>query len=319
VLNIARHDTSARWRLHVIRTMNRPPPSLNLRHIVFPRQIARRRPVPAARLVQPLLSPSSTCTPITAEGEAFLAWVLSKAGLDARMYRPETLQRRLPACLRAVRVSSVAHARYILEKSPALVQAALNAILVGVTSFFRDPPVFTALRDEVLPALRRWKRAIHVWSAGCSEGAELYSMAILLEEAGLLEGSYLLGTDCRVDAIERAKRGVFDPAAVRDVAPDLLTRYFERKGSAFEVGRRLQATTRWQVANMLSRHEWGYWDIILFRNTAMYMRSEPVAALFEKMDQFLKPGGFLVLGKAERPVGAKHLSFLCPSIYRRVR
>lgn len=299
--------------------MNRPPPSSNLRHIVFPRQSLRRSSLPAARLLQPLPSPRSTGTPITAEGDAFLEWVFSKAGLDARMYRPETLQRRLPACLRAVRVSSVAHARHLLEKSPALVQVALGAILVGVTSFFRDLPVFTALRDEVLPALRRWKRAIHVWSAGCSEGAELYSMAILLAEADLLEGSYLMGTDCREDAIERAKRGVFDPAAVRDFAPDLLSRYFDRTGAAFEVCRRLRAVTRWQVANMLSRPEPGYWDIILFRNTAMYMRPEPVAALFEKMDLCLKPGGFLVLGKAERPVGAKRLSFLSPSIYRRVR
>jgi len=299
--------------------MNRLPLSSKFRHVVFPGQIARRHPLPIARLTQAPPLPRCGGTPISAEGMAFLEWLFSKAGLDARLYRFETLQRRLPACLRGIRASSVAQARRTLEQSPALVEAALSALLIGVTSFFRDLPVFEALRDQVLPALRRWKRAIHVWSAGCSDGAELYSIAILLAEADLLESSYLLGTDCRADAIESAKRGVFDPAAVKDVAPDLLQKYFVRNGAAFEMCRRLRIGARWQVANVLARPQPGYWDIILFRNLAIYLHSEPGAALFEKMDLSLKPGGVLVLGKSERPVGAKRLCFLSPCVYRRIR
>ena len=170
----------------------------------------------------------------------------------------------------------------------------------------------------MLPALRRWRRCIHVWSAGCSDCAELYSIAIMLAEEELLETSCLLGTDCRADAIENAKRGVFNGNAVKDVPPELLKKYFHRSGTTFQVCRRLRAGTRWHVANAIARPEPGYWDIILFRNAAIYLRPEPGATLFERMDLSLKPGGVLVLGKSEKPVCAKRLAFLSPCICRRV-
>ena len=93
--------------------------------------------------------------------------------------------------------------------------SAVSSLLIGVTEFFREPAVFDFLRTQVLPVLAGGNRRLRIWSAACSSGAELYSMAILLSETGLLERSYLLGTDCRGDAIERARLGLYDATALK--------------------------------------------------------------------------------------------------------
>src|SRR5262249_62227868 len=119
-------------------------------------------------------------------GAAWLGGPRRPAGLAPRHYRTETLHRRLPACLRAVRARSLAHARRLLEDQPSLVATALGTLIIGVTSFFRDPGVFEQLRTQVLPGLLRGPGGLRVWCCGCSDGPEVYSLAVLLAECGRL-------------------------------------------------------------------------------------------------------------------------------------
>ena len=101
----------------------------------------------------------------------------------------------------------------------------------------------------------------------------------MLAEEELLETSCLLGTDCRVDAIENARRGVFNADAVKDVPPELIKEYFHRSGTTFQVCRRLRAGTRWHVANAIARPVAGVLGHYLFRNAAIYLRPELGATL----------------------------------------
>ena len=161
----------------------------------------------------------------------FISWALGRAGLDAAAYRPQSLQRRLPACLRAMKVRSTAAARELLEQKPRLVAKAVSSLLIGVTEFFREPDVFDFLRTQALPALAGRNQRLRIWSAACSTGAELYSMAILLSEAGLLARSRLLGSDCRGDAIERAKLGLYDAETLKLVPARRGTSISSRPGN----------------------------------------------------------------------------------------
>src|ERR1051326_2853481 len=130
---------------------------------------------------------------LSEDDELFVRWLFRNGGIGGGAYRFETLRRRLPACLRAVRAQSTAHAKQLLQDTPELIRPAMGAMVLGVTWFFRDAEVFDHLRHSVLPALTSSRPRI--WSAGCSDGAELYSIAISLAELGLLDGSRLLGTD----------------------------------------------------------------------------------------------------------------------------
>jgi chemotaxis methyl-accepting protein methylase len=307
-------------------------PAARYRHVIFPDSVggygkavnlSPRQPQGAPADAGP--SPAAPTEPLAPEVESFLRWLLSRAGLSFRHYKPETLVRRLPACLRALRVGSVGQARALLQRQPQLAAAALDALLIGVTGFFRDEAVFSMLHRRTLPDLLRRRQAqvgsrtFRVWSAGCSDGAELYSVAILLVELGALSpfGVELVGTDCRPEALERAAAGAFDAATVKSVPPHLLGRYFSFDGSRYHVQRALRAAVRWRCGDVLGGIEPGPWDLVLCRNVAIYLQPESAAALWPSLASVLRPGGALVLGKAERPGGVTDLVTEGPCVYRR--
>jgi chemotaxis protein methyltransferase CheR len=293
--------------------------SMSFSHVTFPGRSIRGRGLNLASPAEAPWLPREKETDLAEESEAFVRWLFSRAGLEARSYRAESLRRRLPSCLRTLRANSPAHARHLIEQTPALGTAALSAMLVGVTSLNRDPSVFDVLQRQTLPALASQRSGVYVWSAGCSDGAELYSISLMLAEMELLSGSYLLGTDCRPDAIERAKLGVFDANAIRNVSSELLDRYFERQGDCWQIVPRIRRATHWRVADILTTQEPGAWDLLLFRNVSMYLRWDAASGLSDRIETALRPGGFLVLGKAERPIGAKRLALVSPCIYKRMR
>jgi chemotaxis methyl-accepting protein methylase len=302
--------------------MGQPIPlSTKFRHVVFPAEARRRQKVLNLTAAGEIpAAPAERETPLSLETAAFLRWLFRQAGLEVRAYRPETLRRRLPACLRALGARSLAHARQLLEQTPTLVEVALSAMLVGVTAFFRDPLVFAFLREQVLPKATLQRKGFYVWSIGCSDGAELYSIGILFAELDLLAHSYLLGSDCRTDAIQRARLGCFDAAALKNVSPERRGRYFTPRGpSAWQVQPFLRIALRWRSADILSVEEPGIWDLILCRNTTMYMRTEYTTPLWSRLEAALRPGGVLIVGKAERPAGVKRLSLISPGIYQRMR
>jgi chemotaxis methyl-accepting protein methylase len=247
----------------------------------------------------------------------FVDWVIGRAGLDARLYRHRPLARRLPACLRTLKVHCVEDACTLLESRPSLLSAAVSSLLIGVTEFFRDPAVFESVRSEVLPNLAVRQRPLRIWSAACSTGEELYSLAILLAEAGLLARSFLLGTDCRIDAIAQARSALYATAAVRPLEPAIRDRYFESAGSSWRPIKPLRRQVHWQVADLAEKIEEGPWDIILWRNLAIYLTKGPAASMWEQLAGGLAPHGFLIVGKAEWPPAAQSLLPVCPCVYRR--
>src|SRR5258708_28358398 len=116
------------------------------RHVVFlPSGPVGAPPINFADVSDPtpLPPPANSRAPI--ENESFLRWVFDRAGLDARDYKSETLRRRLPACLRALRAKSLDEARQMIQLQPCALKMAIGALVIGVTGFFRDPAVFTSL------------------------------------------------------------------------------------------------------------------------------------------------------------------------------
>jgi chemotaxis protein methyltransferase CheR len=214
--------------------------------------------------------------------------------------------------------------------------------LIGVTEFFRDRAVFEGVRTEVLLRLAGRAGTLRVWSAGCSTGEEVYSMAILLAEAGLLERSWLLGTDCRSDAIQQAHDSIYGAAALEPLDESIRAKYFEpvddgRSRRVCETHQYDQAsggwcvarTLRWRPVDALRRQihwkvadvsrtvETGPWDIILCRNLAIYLKAEPAAKICTRLADALRPGGFLIAGRAGRPRAGLGLLFIRHCIYHK--
>lgn len=246
----------------------------------------------------------------------FLGTLLGRANLRASSYRSPALQRRVAACVRFLRVKTAEEAARRIAAEPHLVQGTLNILLLGVTGFFRDALVFGQLHDVVLPSLLADRPRLRVWSAACSGGHELYSVAMLLSDLGRLEHCELLGTDCRAAAIEQARSGVFDPASLAGLDPRWRERLFVRAGSSAVVDLTLRRGAEWKVADLFTTVERGPWDLILWRNMAIYLESHVAADLWRRLVQELAPGGYIVCGKADHPPGGLPLVRRSSCIYQ---
>jgi chemotaxis protein methyltransferase CheR len=288
---------------------------ISFRHVVFPgstepvREAFNFTPVPI------VLSPSST--ELGDDEQELVRWVFNEAGLRCEDYRPETIKRRLPACLRALRLERVSQIRPAIHRKPELLSVAASSLLIGVTSFFRDPSVFESLA-ELVSRLAASVHSPQIWSAACSDGAELYSVGMLLAEIGAIQRTILLGTDFRPDAIAVARQGLYDGGSTRTVPSRYLNRYLRAEQCNWRIHPYLRATTHWRVGDVTSQFEPGEWDMVLCRNLAIYLQPVAAGRLWARLERVLKPGGILVLGKAERPLGARSLRAIAPCIYRRV-
>lgn len=266
-------------------------------------------------------APVGRTHPLMYEDErSFLNCVSELSGIPLNAYRSETLRRRLPSCMRALRVESLTQARRALQDDPARLSSVLEALIIGVTEFYRNPAVFTALHQHVLPRLAHRGRALHIWSAGCSDGAEPYSLAIVAAELGLLNRCCLVATDCRAAAIARARDGIYTETDLRTLPAQHRDAFFtpEPEGR-FQVIRPLRSVIQWRVADLLAGPQPGPWDLICCRNLLMYMQEHVAGQIWEMLELSLRPGGILLTGKAERPPSAHRLSPVGPCIYCRDR
>jgi chemotaxis methyl-accepting protein methylase len=289
----------------------------DLTHIRFEGKATQRtmtsRQWPPGDASQPRRRPATRHQPVI---EGLPAHVLASHGLNPAFYRNRPLERRVSACLRALSVNSEPAAIDRFNADPASRSIAFNTLLIGVSAFFRDRAVFEMMRTTVIQALSTLERPPRVWSAGCSSGAEVYSAAIMLAEAGLLEGAQILGTDCRPDAIAAARLGVFEHDAMAGVEPAMRDRYFERTHAGWRVVPAIRKWTTWEVADATCRRPDGRWDLVLCRNVVIYLREGAGDALLSTVAGCLAPGGFLIVGKAERAPGVPGLRPLGTCIYR---
>lgn len=208
----------------------------------------------------------------------------------------------MTACLRLLKATTPQAARSTLRARPDLLPAALDAVLIGVSSFFRDREVFTHLRNTLLPSLVSRRGPLRVWSVGCSDGAELATVAMLLDELGVLASSRLLGTDCRAGAIQQAQRGVYAPWQLAELPPELAAKHFiELHDGRLTLRWPRAPKFTWRVQDAMQTPDEDTWDLILCRNLAIYLSPPAMERLWQLLASRLRRGGYLVVGKAERP------------------
>ncbi len=194
----------------------------------------------------------------------------------------------------------------LMSRSPAdLTRLVLEAMTTHETFFFRDVPMFEALRRTQLPAmLKRVKgsRKLRIWSAAASTGQEAYSLAMLLTE--LHAGSDavdILGTDISTTVLDRAREARYTRAEVnRGLSPTQLERYFSKNGTTWQLCDEIRSMVHFQPIDL--RHglrRLGMFDLILCRNVLIYFDTDTKRKILDTMLPMLFPSGALVLGCAE--------------------
>ncbi len=225
-------------------------------------------------------------------------------GTDFSRYKPSTLARRVEQRLR--RVGCVDAGSYVdyVARYPDEVGKLHRHLLIGVTSFFRNPRAFERLTEELE---FRWKSRpqgrVRVWVGACSTGEEAYSLAIVLQEFLARKSPetefHLFATDLEPQAIDVARRGWYHESAVGPLSAERLSRWFDRDGRGWRVRKTLRDHLTFAVHNLLSDPPFGQLDLISCRNLLIYLKSESQDALAASFAFALKPHGLLLLGTSE--------------------
>ena len=230
---------------------------------------------------------------------------------DFSEYRTSTLQRRIERRMALHGLAGLADYVERLRGNPQERALLERELLIGVTGFFRDTPVWQALQAQVLPALiaeASPQRPLRVWVAGCSTGEEAYSLAIALHE--LLQAAdapsreaapavQIFATDLSEDAIVRARRGVFPAAIAREVSPVRLQRYFTRAGEGWRIGKSVRESVVFATHDLLADPPFTRLDLISCRNLMIYLTLPLQERLLPLFHYGLRPGGVLLLGSSE--------------------
>ena len=225
---------------------------------------------------------------------------------DFGLYKPGTLGRRIARRMALVGSPDlVAYAR-LLEQDDVEIALLAKDLLIHVTRFFRDPEVFALLSEKVIPGLVAAQPAGHplrVWVAGCSTGAETWSLAVLFREAILAAGQdirlQIFASDVEPDAVGAARQALYPASIAEDVSADRLQRFFEREDGGWRVRAELRALVVFTVQDVLSDPPFSRLDFVSCRNLLIYLRPEAQARTIALFHFALRPGGILLLGGAE--------------------
>jgi two-component system CheB/CheR fusion protein len=238
--------------------------------------------------------------------EVLLDYLRRSRGFDFTGYKRTSLHRRIDKRMQVVGADSYLSYLDHLEVDPEEFTQLFNTILINVTSFFRDPPAWDYLAAEILPRIladKGGEEPVRMWSAGCASGEEAYTLAMVAAEAmeadAVRDRVKIYATDVDEEALNQARQARYGPRQVEGMPPELLERYFEHNGQGYVFSKDLRRSVIFGRHNLIQDAPISRIDLLVCRNTLMYLNSETQSQVLTRFSFALREGGYLMLGKAE--------------------
>ncbi|MEP6465125.1 MAG: protein-glutamate O-methyltransferase CheR [Parafilimonas sp.] len=251
-------------------------------------------------------------------------------GYDFTNYAKASLRRRINRLLIIERTPSFAEFFYRVKNDGDYLTHVVENLTVNVTEMFRDPSVFKIIREQVLPVLATHP-FIRIWHAGCASGEEVYSMAMMLDEANLLNKSLLYATDLNPSVIENIKKGIFPLNRMQQYSENYIASGGKKDFSSFytaqygwaKFNQRLKLKMISAMHNLVSDRSFNEFQLIFCRNVLIYFDKVLQDKVFKLFDDSLEKLGFLVLGSKENlrfsPIAAKFTQVDKEKIWRKMK
>jgi chemotaxis protein methyltransferase CheR len=284
-----------------------------------------RSPAPAAAVgerprppLQP--RPALVAIPTTPLDEAaaaadyahFVARVRVLTGIDLSSYKAPQMQRRLLALATRQGAPTLRAFAQAMERDTKALEAFQNFFTINVSEFFRDPARWTALAEQVLPKLMQSpRRALRIWSAGCSIGAEPYTLAVLLDELYPGVAHTIFATDIDETTLRRAAGGAgYGETDLRNVAPSWRAKHFRQANDgSWSVTPALKSKITFRQHDMLREPAGQGFDLVVCRNVVIYFTDAAKQQLYGRFHDALRSGGVLFVGGTEVVSNARELGF----------
>ena len=229
-----------------------------------------------------------------------------RTGNDFSLYKENTTMRRLKRRMHLHQIENLKRYLRFLLANPSELDALFQELLIGVTSFFRDPQAFELLERKGLPSLLEGKSegaTLRIWVAGCSTGEEAYSIAILIREylaqKRVRFNVQIFASDLDSRAIETARTGLYPAGIAGDLTPVRLQRFFTREDSSYRVKKEIRDLVVFATHNILTDAPFTKLDLLSCRNLLIYLDAKAQQKLLPLFHYALKPNAILFLAPSE--------------------
>jgi chemotaxis protein methyltransferase CheR len=220
-------------------------------------------------------------------------------GLDYRCYKTNYLKRRLAVRMRATNITTYHDYLDLLRREPTEYDKLLDRLTINVSHFFRDLEAFKSLGRIVMPTLES-KKKLKIWSAGCANGEEPYTLAMLfLDKLQAGRQVQIIATDIDTTCLAYAQAGMYKETSLQEVPYLLRQKYFEHRDGGWTVLPEPKACVTFTRHDLTGRMPAGPFDLIVCRNVMIYFNRQLQERLLREFHRLLSPDGFLMLGKTE--------------------
>jgi two-component system, chemotaxis family, CheB/CheR fusion protein len=248
---------------------------------------------------------------VGADLDALFGLLRDSTEVDFTNYKHTTLQRRIRRRMVVHKTETLKDYIRFIGRKPEELDELYRDLLIHVTGFFREPEAFAALRKLVYPKIfegRKPDNPVRVWVAGCSTGEEAYSIAITLLEylwshtrsiSQAAMAIQIFATDISDTALDRARGGVYPEAAVAEISPERLKRFFVRLDGGYQVNKSVRDMCIFAKQNLVKDPPFSNLDLVSCRNLLIYLGPVLQRRVIPTLHYALKPSGYLMLGEAE--------------------
>ena len=252
--------------------------------------------------------------------KSFKQKLKSKTEIDLDLYKEPQMKRRIGNLVTRNNFDSFAAYFDHVANDKDKFAAFIEYLTINVSEFFRTPDKFSKLETDVIPDLMKRSPKLNIWSAGCSIGAEPYSLAMILKEMTPATRHRILASDLDIEILAKAKRGVYQDNEIKSMTPQRIAKYFDKTTDGkYAVKDEIKRCIEFKRHNLLKDPFDKGFDLILFRNVVIYFTEEAKDQLYAHFFEALKPGGILFVGATEAILNFRKLGYTSyqPFFYQR--
>jgi chemotaxis methyl-accepting protein methylase len=204
--------------------------------------------------------------------------------------------------MRALGIDDFARYYDYLTNNPQEFTKLLDTLTIKLSYFFRNSETFDYLKSDIMPRFEKNDQVV-IWSAGCAQGEEPYSLAIIATESGLSKKVIIYATDIDDHALEKARAGIYPTVVFQYTPQSYIDKYFVKHKDGYQIGESLKSSIKFVHLDLFDRFPYGLCDLIMCRNVLIYMDRAAQSTVVRRFYDTLKPGGYLVIGKVELLLG----------------
>jgi chemotaxis protein methyltransferase CheR len=229
----------------------------------------------------------------------FYDFVYRELNLNLNSYKDAQMQRRILSVMKKSGAKDMIEYSKLISKDEKIRKEFLDQVTINVTEFFRNKDMFLQLEKIIVNTTSKKFNKLKIWSAACSNGAEPYSIAIMLDRNNLLNKAEIIATDIDKEVLSKARDGKYKETELKGLDKDLLSKYFAKDSEYYRIAENLRKKVNFKRHDLLLDKYERDCQLIVCRNVTIYFKQDVKDEVYKKFSESLVSGGILFIGATE--------------------